>query len=197
MNPVVAMQNHRHLAVSALAALALLAARAAGAGPVCFEAESASVVAAPVEVSHEPAASADQPREESGASQQAYLEVKQGSGNPPAVTTGVARCEFTLPEDGTYLMWTRAAWHDECGNSVTIQIDDGTPFTVGQDATYKAWHWVKSPPRLPQLTLKSGAHVLRIENREDGIKIDQVLFTTDRRYVPVGIETSSPVAGNR
>jgi hypothetical protein len=58
-----------------------------------------------------------------------------------------------------------------------------------EDSTYKTWHWVHSPPRLPQLALPAGPCTLTVQNREDGVRIDQLLLTTDRRYIPVDIET--------
>ncbi len=157
---------------------------------VCFEAESAESVAAPMQVAQAGAAkpgAAWQPVKD--ASGDRYVEVPQGRGNPPEVTTGQATWTVTLPSSGTYYLWCRVWWGDECSNSLTIQIDDGTPFSFGQDSTYKSWHWVKSPPRLRQLKLAKGTHKLTIKNREDGVRIDQIFLTDDRGTVPVGIET--------
>ena len=124
-----------------------------------------------------------------------YLEIPEGVGKPPDVN-GDATLEFSLEKAGTYVLWCRVWWLDGCGNSIGIAIDGGKDFTFGQDATYKKWHWVKSPPRLEQLTLPAGKHTLKLMNREDGIAIDQILFTTNTRYVPVGIEAAAvPAAG--
>lgn len=124
----------------------------------------------------------------SGASGENYLALPQGSGNPPAVTAGKAVYDITIPADGTYTLWLRGWWDDSCGNSVSVQIADLPVFMV-EDSTYKTWHWVKSPPRLSQLQLKAGPLRLALLNREDGVRIDQILLTSDRRYVPVDIET--------
>lgn len=156
---------------------------------ICLEAESAEAVDAPMVVidAGAPAEGAMTPVA-ADASGGAYLEVAQGQGNPPKVTTGQARLRFTVSEAGTYMLWCRVWWLDECGNSFSVQIDDTRPFTFGQDATYKTWHWVKSPSRLRQLKLDAGEHTMVLGNREDGMRIDQVLLTTDRRLVPVDIE---------
>jgi len=110
-------------------------------------------------------------------------------GRPPEVTTAEAVLRFAVEREGTYRLWCRVWWLDECGNSLTLVIDKSEPFVFGQDTTYKVWHWVRAPKRLGQLTLSEGEHTLTIRNREDGVLIDQILVTRNPRYVPVGIET--------
>lgn len=164
--------------------------RGSAADIVCIEAESAGEIKAPMKVSRAGKATPGaswQPVKDAAADR--YIEVPQGKGNPPEVTTGQATWTVTLQDSGKYYLWCRVWWVDECGNSLTVQLDDGTPFTFGQDSTYRSWHWVKSPPRLSQLKLKKGTHKLTIKNREDGIRIDQVFLTDDRGTVPVGAET--------
>lgn len=177
-----------------LAVLLTLPQLLEGADGICFEAEEAQAVSAPVEVirttTAAPASPAGGPGE---TSQRAYLEIAQGKGNPPGMTDGDAQYTFDLNASGTYYLWCRVWWGDECGNSMTMTLNDGHPFTFGQDATYKAWHWVKAPPRIKDLKMKSGRHTLKINNREDGIRVDQILLTSKRRFVPVGIEKSTPL----
>ena len=155
---------------------------------ILLEAEAAAQVEAPAII-----VKADAPPEGiqavEGASGGAYLAIPQGVGNPPEVITGKAVYPIKVPADGNYTLWLRAWWDDSCGNSVTIQINDSAPFPM-EDTTYKIWHWVRSPPRLPQLKLQAGEAVLVIHNREDGIRIDQILLTTNRRYIPVEIENA-------
>jgi len=122
-----------------------------------------------------------------GAAEGKYLEIPQGVGKPPEVK-GDATLSFAVAKKGTYYLWARVWWLDGCGNSFGVSIDDGKEFTLGQDATYKKWHWVKVKARLSQLNLEAGEHTIKISNREDGIAVDQILFTTNKRYVPVGIE---------
>ncbi len=122
-----------------------------------------------------------------GASGGAYLEIPHGAGKPPEVG-GEAVYTFTIEQPGTYHFWARAWWFDGCSNSVGVSINGAPDFVLGQDATYKQWHWVRARGRLAQLDLKAGEHTLKLSNREDGIAIDQILLTRNRRYVPVGIE---------
>ena len=159
--------------------------------PICVEAESATSLTPPMRIAsatNSPPAEATVLAQASG---QAALDVPQGVGKPPEVG-GDATLTFTLPSDGEYILWGRAWWDDECGNSLTLSIDDGRDFSFGQDPTYKTWHWIRSTPRLKQLKLTAGKHTLKIKNREDGIKLDQVLFTKSKRYVPIGTVQPTP-----
>lgn len=159
---------------------------------ICFEAESSADVSAPVKAARpgtrSPATDAQALRAASG---RGYLEIPEGSGNPPEIKAGSARFAFDIREAGKYYLWCRVWWDNECGNSLRIGIDEARSFTFGQDATYKRWHWVKAPPRLKQLNLSRGGHALTVLNREDGIKLDQLLLVNSRHYVPVGIEEST------
>jgi hypothetical protein len=160
----------------------------AGAAPVCFEAEDAQDIAAPIKLVTK-AASEEDAACVKGASGGAFLEIPEGAGKPPEVAGGKAVFTFDVPKDGSYYLWARVWWNDGCGNSIAMSIDGAKPFTFGQDATYKCWHWVKSPPRLSQLKLKAGTHTLTLTNREDGLRIDQILLESNRRFVPIDIET--------
>jgi hypothetical protein len=181
--------------VAGIVCLGLIASSASAGGRVCLEAEASEPVVLPmrvVDVSATNAAGEVVP----GASGGKYLEIPKGAGNPPKVNEGEAKLAFEIDEPGDYTLWGRACWLSECNSSFTMSIDEALPFTFGKDATYKEWHWVKAPPRLKQLTLARGKHVLTIRNRQDGVRLDQVLFVLDRRYVPVGVEDLTP-AGAR
>lgn len=148
---------------------------------ICFEAESADTITAvvkvvTVDISTEPAAV----KEASGGK---CLEVPEGAGKPPEAG-GEAIFRFEIKTGAKFILWIRAWWMDGCGNSLTLILDNGRPFVFGEDGTFKAWHWVRGM----KADLQPGAHELKIQNREDGVKVDQVLFTSDQRYVPMGIE---------
>ncbi len=157
-------------------------------GRILVEAEAAAEVEAPAVIVRT-AAPPEGIETVEGASGEAYLAIPQGVGNPPEVNAGKAVYPIKVPVDGTYTLWLRAWWDDSCGNSVSIQVNDSPLFPI-EDTTYKTWHWVRSPPRLPQLKLKAGDAVLVIHNREDGIRIDQILLINNRRYIPVDIESA-------
>ena len=159
---------------------------------VCFEAEATQSIEAPMQqASFNENSAAEQRKVAEAASGKSYLEIPQGKGNPPEILTGKAEWKFSVAQDEDYFMWCRVWWVDSCGNSLSVSVDGAKPFALGQDATFKAWHWVKAPARLTQLDLTKGPHTLKISNREDGVKIDQILLVDDKRYVPVDTETTT------
>lgn len=175
--------------ICVIISLAVIAA-ISRADTLCFEAESASEVILPFRIT---VASEETYKTNKtlikGASGNSYLEIPEGTGaKKDKDKTGLATFTFQVTESGDYLLWCRVWWADECGNSVMVSIDGAKPFTLGQDTSYRSWHWIKSEVKIPQLRLEKGQHVLKLLEREDGIAIDQMLITSDRSYVPVGIE---------
>ena len=175
-------------AILLAAGLAAPAARAGGA-VVCVEAESAATNEPQMVVVRDDAPPPGVKAVE-GASARAYLEIPQGAGNPPSNSAGRAVLALDLPEEGDYTVWLRVWWDDSCGNSFTVQVDGRPAFVMGEDGTYRAWHWVRHPVSrmAAPLRLAAGAHTLTILNREDGARVDQVLLSAEKRFVPVDAE---------
>ncbi len=98
--------------------------------------------------------------------------------------TGNARYKVNVPTAGVYQLWARTWWYDACGNSFFI-IVDAKPAVYVEDATYQTWHWVKGP----KLTLTAGQHTIRMQNREDGARMDQFMLINSTQYVPTRVET--------
>lgn len=147
---------------------------------ICFEAESAHTIEVPMCVI------SNATGEISGE----VISIPEGAGNPPERCEGAASYTFELPTKGAYTLWCRVWWNGECSNSFTAGINDNPPILFGENATYKVWHWVKYPVSRtsPKINLEAGKQTLRIENREDGIMVDQIIFSADKRFVPVDIE---------
>ncbi len=103
--------------------------------------------------------------------------------------TGYAEYKVRVTQAGTYTFWGRVHWYDGCGNSFFLKINDKPAVVFGNNGTYRRWHWVRGI----RVTLSAGVHTIRIQNREDGAKIDQFLLDTSPR-VPVGLETATPGA---
>ena len=152
---------------------------------IVIEAESAVEIEAPVAKGTTPANAVI----EKAASGGAFLFIKEGAGNPPKLNKGFAKYEFEVEKAGAYRLWARVRWEGECSNSFMVQIDDRPAFLFGEDATFNVWHWVRYPVArmAPLMRLSKGKHVLVFRNREDGVALDQILLTTDKRVVPVGI----------
>ena len=159
--------------------LGVSATQAAGV-KICIEAESAPASELPMAVASNGVAGA------SGT----YLEIPEGAGNPPKLDAGKAAFTVDVPEDGLFTLWCRVWWEGECSNSFTVMADDQPGFLFGEDATYKVWHWVKYPVSrtVAPIKLDKGKHTLTFRNREDGVRLDQVLLSSDKRFVPVDIE---------
>lgn len=100
---------------------------------------------------------------------------------------------FTIPTAGQYYAWARlsAAGNNKYSDSVYMQFDNdiGTPnnayiFNLATDATgtsLNSMGWTGAPywnpgPGMPVI-LTAGTHRLRVQEREDGVTVDQVTFT--------------------
>lgn len=102
---------------------------------------------------------------------------------------------FRVRSEGDYRLWFRAWWDCSCGDSVNFQVD-GAPPSYVTSSTTRSWQWVpwrsqdpESGSRQRTVHLAAGEHRLRLFNREDGIRLDQVLLTTDPEelFYPAGI----------
>jgi hypothetical protein len=126
------------------------------------------------------------------------------------VPNGSVELPFELEKAGRYAVWVRAHFANSCANSFWLGVDAGTPVDTNGDgeydenrphqfgsSTYGRWVWVRR--RGLVLDLAEGRHVVRLFNREDGIKIDQVLLAElasgpVEEYVPQGTEKPHPPA---
>jgi len=122
------------------------------------------------------------------ASNGAYVEIPLR--RPHATTetgpsdTGNCIYKINITQAGNYYFWARTNWYDSCGNSFFVILDNKPAVVIGEDGTYSVWHWVKGPI----FNLTTGTHTLRIQNREDGAKLDQFMLIDIARYVPVRVE---------
>ncbi len=169
------------LIISATSAFFLMSICAMAETTVCFEAEDAKELKPPVKVTE-----VKDKTEAASVSGGKIIEIEQGAGEGSKVG-GSAKYKISLKEEGVYYLWARCWWLDSCGNSFGVKIADKPEFIMGNDGTYKSWHWVKAKV---SLKLDKGSYDLEILNREDGIKIDQILITSDRKLIPVDIEKS-------
>jgi hypothetical protein len=106
-------------------------------------------------------------------------------GQPKDVApTGSIKLTLTAPREAEITLWYRVHWAGTCSNSFTAKVAGQPELIVGEDGTYQTWHWVKTPP----LTVPAGPLEVVIVQREEDVRLDQVLVTTDADYVPMGIE---------
>ncbi len=126
------------------------------------------------------------------ASGQGYIHIPlqrpHGTTEGAPADSSYALYKVKITQAGAYNFWGRAHWYDGCGNSFFLKVDDKPAVVFGNDGTYQRWHWVKGL----RLSLSAGTHVIKIQNREDGAKLDQFMLTTNSRYVPVSAEKQTP-----
>lgn len=107
-------------------------------------------------------------------------------GKDPAMEYGGAIFKCELTAEAECKIWLRVWWDGSCGNTINLKVDDEPKsVTVGNDGTYRTWHWMEAPK---SYKLSKGTHTITLLNREDGIMFDQMLITNDMQYVPQGIE---------
>jgi hypothetical protein len=102
-----------------------------------------------------------------------------------------AAYNINIPEDGVYYLHVRSLWSTGCGNSVGIKVSgyDGAQWKV-TSSTYDTLHWMpmyESAGVLKPLRLKKGVATITLIATESGIKVDQLILTTDKEFKPAGI----------
>ncbi|MFP4027129.1 MAG: hypothetical protein ACLFWL_05005 [Candidatus Brocadiia bacterium] len=107
------------------------------------------------------------------------LAVPEGNDTLPPAKASVP---LTIPADGLYRIWARTKWNPPDGNSFSARIGKRDPVTVGEDQTFGRWHWVP----VGGFRLTAGTIPVRIECRQDGIALDQLLVTSDPDFQPEG-----------
>jgi len=123
------------------------------------------------------------------------IEIPDKAGKPEEGKYARAVYKFTIAKPGYYTFWSRRWWLDQCGDTFAVRFDqEGRPrdlekeLIFGADDSSKPPRWGWSPvyengkPR--QFFFSPGDHVMEILNREDGPRLDLILLTNDRDYVP-------------
>ena len=111
--------------------------------------------------------------------------------NPPldGVSPRLDYC-VNLPAAGTWFVWVRGCGIDGAANSVHVGVD-GAPSNEGmQVGNFNAlwdlntWNWTSdttvSPARIS--VASAGIHTFNIWMREDGVRVDRFLLTTDALF---------------
>ena len=116
-----------------------------------------------------------------------YIWVPESQGNRynPADTGGETFYRFTVPIAATYAVWGRVLVNG--GDSFYVGMDDNTLllWTTKHGEGNWVWDQVHEGSTAPvRFTLTTGTHTLRIKQREDGTKLDQILITNDLSYTP-------------
>jgi hypothetical protein len=144
-----------------------------------LEAEYADTINSPMQVAAD-----------SAASQEEFIYVPNGAG-----TGGEASYTVTISEASDYILWGRTIAPDGDNDSFFIEVDSSGDNTWNvEDGT--TWQWdlvndwdtvtyqyIADPVMFP---LSAGTHTIKVKQREDGTKLDKILFTNDLSYIPTG-----------
>ena len=81
---------------------------------------------------------------------------------------------------GTYKLWLRGYAHNAAGDSVYLSLNNDLLSVTG--FAPNTWAWLDAPE---QITIPaSGLYTLTLGIREDGLRVDRILLTTDTNYIP-------------
>lgn len=104
---------------------------------------------------------------------------------------GKATLTVNAASEGPYFAWARAHWRDTCSNSFSLKVGEQPEKDVGNDDVFNTWHWVPAG----KFNLVQGKNPVVLTEREDGIELDQLLFTHDAAFQPTG--QVSPIGCSR
>jgi hypothetical protein len=103
-----------------------------------------------------------------------------GSGNRRDATTYLA-FDLSVSDGGTFYVWLLGYGPTDSSDSFFVQADGGS--NIAAHLARGKWDWKRADSTI---NLPSGAHTLKIKNREDGSSVDQILLTRDKGFVPAG-----------
>jgi hypothetical protein len=121
---------------------------------------------------------------DAAASGSSYIMVTAGNNSQTsAPASGWATFTFTAPSAGTYKLWARILTPTTSDDSYWVRMDTGA-WATWDMPEFTVWTWSAFPTNY---TLTAGTHTFRFAYREDGAKVDKILFTTNLTYTPTGL----------
>ena len=87
--------------------------------------------------------------------------------------------DLSVTAGTTFYVWLLGYGSDGSTDSFFVQADGGT--LTAAVITQGSWQWKRVSG---VLALADGQHTLTISDREDGARIDKLLLTKDKSYVP-------------
>lgn len=110
-----------------------------------------------------------------------WVPTGQGSISDPLENGGTASYTFTVATAGDYMLWGRQHSPSTGHNSFFVSVDS-RPFLTWNTALTNLWLWDQLRDGYSgsgvKLHLGVGKHTLRIKQREDGTRLDQILITS-------------------
>ncbi|MBI5150110.1 MAG: DUF4215 domain-containing protein [Candidatus Omnitrophica bacterium] len=143
---------------------------------IWIETENADSVAAPMEIVADTTASGGK-----------FVYVPNGKGTSLSVPApGMASYTVTIPKDGNYVLWGKVIAQYSNDDSFFVQVDSGTNYTWNTPDG-NTWHWARVKDMFQgniTFPLSAGVHTIKVKQREDGTKIDQLFLTDDLNRIP-------------
>jgi hypothetical protein len=110
--------------------------------------------------------------------------------HPYTTTSPELQYSLNFSVTGTYTVWLRGYAPNGAGDSIYLGLDD-QPATTLTGFMPGVWSWAAKSDTLQegQVTIEvttPGVHILHLWQREDGLRLDRILLTTDSGYTPIG-----------
>jgi hypothetical protein len=105
---------------------------------------------------------------------------------------GQANSDITATSAGTYYVWVRMMAPDTVNNSVYVQVNNSLCNVNFGDSSIPAntWTWVNyrdgNSASKVSASLTTGTNKLYVAGRENGVKVDKVIFTANSTCIPSG-----------
>lgn len=105
---------------------------------------------------------------------------------------GQATSDINAPSAGTYYVWVRMMAPDTVNNSVYLQVNNTLCNVNFGDSSIPAntWTWVNyrdgNSASKVSTNLVSGTNKLYLAGKENGVKVDKVIFTANSSCTPTG-----------
>lgn len=106
-----------------------------------------------------------------------------------ATTSPELQYTINFATPGTYYVWLRGYAPNGAGDSVHIGLDNEPTTTTLTGFAPRAWSWANGSDQGIPITLEisqPGFHTLHLWQREDGLRLDRIVLTTDSTYNPTG-----------
>jgi len=110
-------------------------------------------------------------------------------GESGSIDIGRIDYPIAVPRAGRYTLWARMWFTDKCGDSYYAQFDRQSKRLMdhpweGVLGEWRLWFWLTD--HMGPVTLEAGPHVLHVQVREDGIRIDQFCLVPEGSAAPQG-----------
>jgi hypothetical protein len=73
---------------------------------------------------------------------------------------------------------------NDFSNRLYVAVNGGSSHVIGETGNYGFWHWDGGRR---SVQCHAGTNTLVLKNMDMGVKVDQILLSSDSNFVPTGI----------